>query len=221
MVDRLYRRKLLEAKKQKDGTAVEPGIIMLKLTVKKGGAEPALVLCNGHSAKLLLANYLVRNSLCDDNVAKLLENFQEGGDVSLKTFHPWYRLLYAGKGEALQQRFFDIIGMLCLCSGGGKPMISSPLKFSTDFVCGDGCNTREVPWKAKLFATVEVDGRPEKWIGIRRLCQEDNTLYLGLRVRKYAISSINNQASLASAVQNVPQVKNVVLLLLNLYSKIG
>jgi len=55
-------RKLLEAKKQKDGPAVEPGIIMLKLTVKKGGAEPALVLCNGHSAKLLLANYLVRNS---------------------------------------------------------------------------------------------------------------------------------------------------------------
>ena len=76
-------------------------------------------------------------------------------------------------------------------------------------------------WQAKRFPTVEVDGRPEKWIGIRLLCQEDNTLYLGLRVRKYAISSINNQASLASAVQNVPQVKNVVLLLLNLYSKIG
>ena len=217
-------RKLLEYREVRDSPAVKPNIIMLKLTVQKGQASPPCVGSNGHSARRLLGNYLDQNSLCKDNVADLLNHFKEGGNVSLKTYEPWYRLLYAGKCGALQQRFLDMIGMLCLCSGGGKIKSSSPLRLSTHFVCGDGCNTREMPWQAELdlSATVEDDQLPEKFIRIRLGNMNiADTLHLELRVENNVISSIGNQASLASAVQNVPQVKNVVLLLLVLYAKIG
>jgi hypothetical protein len=81
-----------------------------------------------------------------------------------------------------------------------------------------------MPWQAELdlSATVEDDQLPEKFIRIRLGNMNiADTLHLELRVENNVISSIGNQASLASAVQNVPQVKNVVLLLLVLYAKIG
>ena len=214
-------RKLMETKyKRKEGPPLEPEEIFLKITVQKGEASPSIA-SDGHSAKRLLLNYLRENSLCVGNAAKLFEAFKEGGEVSLETYNPWYRLLFAGKGEALRQRFSDMIQMLCLCTGGGNIKSSLPLNLSTEFVCGNHFNSREVPFRAEFSASVEADDRPDKQICIRLCCPEDDRLYLQLRVQNGAGPAIGDRASLASAVQNVSQVRNVVMQLLFMYVKTG